>query len=104
MNGSELGDRHTHKPDGLKLGGDGDMAVIGGKLRLSICCYVPNPEFSSDCPEFCKRTCHGNWSTKKSNRMLTKFSISSYSPEVPTFGILLATSTKVFSLIIFKTL
>ena len=39
-----------------------------------------------------------------SNRMLTKFvSIGSYSPEVRTFGTLI-TSTKVFSLIISKTL
>ena len=39
-----------------------------------------------------------------SNRMLTKFvSIGSYSPEVRTFGTLI-TSTKVFSLIICKTL
>ena len=43
-------------------------------------------------------------STETSNSMLTKFvSIGSYSPEVRTFGILI-TSTKVFSLIICKTL
>ena len=40
--------------------------------------------------------------TETSKRMLTKFvSISSYSPEVRTFGTLI-TSTKVFSLIISK--
>ena len=32
-NGSEPDDRHTHKPDGFKLGGDGDVAVIEGKLH-----------------------------------------------------------------------
>ena len=43
-------------------------------------------------------------STETSNRMLTKFvSIGSYSPEVRTFGTPI-TSTKVFSLIICKTL
>ena len=43
-------------------------------------------------------------STETSKRMLTKFvSIGSYSPEVRTFGTLI-TSTKVFSLIIGKTL
>ena len=42
--------------------------------------------------------------TEKSNGMLTKFvSIGSYSPEVRTFDTLI-TSTKVFSLIICKTL
>ena len=42
--------------------------------------------------------------TETSKRMLTKFvSIGSYSPEVRTFGTLI-TSTKVFSLIICKTL
>ena len=42
--------------------------------------------------------------TETSERMLTKFvSIGSYSPEVRTFGTLI-TSTKVFSLIISKTL
>ena len=42
--------------------------------------------------------------TEISERMLTKFvSIVSYSPEVRTFGTLI-TSTKVFSLIISKTL
>ena len=42
--------------------------------------------------------------TETSKRMLTKFvSIGSYSPEVRTFGTLI-TSTKVFSLIIGKTL
>ena len=41
---------------------------------------------------------------KQDKRMLTKFvSISSYSPEVRTYGTLI-TSTKVFSLIICKTL
>ena len=45
-----------------------------------------------------------NNNTETSNRMLTKFvSICSYSPEVRTFGTLI-TSTKVFSLIICKTL
>ena len=43
-------------------------------------------------------------STETSKRMLTKFvSIGSYSPEVHTFGTLIM-STKVFSLIISKTL
>ena len=42
--------------------------------------------------------------TETSKRMLTKFvSIGGYSPEVRTFGTLI-TSTKVFSLIICKTL
>ena len=42
--------------------------------------------------------------TETSKRMLTKFvSIGSYLPEVRTFGTLI-TSTKVFSLIICKTL
>ena len=46
----------------------------------------------------------GEKSTETSKRMLTKFvSIGSYSPEVRTFGPLI-TSTKVFSLIICKTL
>ena len=42
--------------------------------------------------------------TETSERMLTKFvSIGSYSPEVRTFGTLI-TSTKIFSLIISKTI
>ena len=46
----------------------------------------------------------GKKNTETSKRMLIKFvSISSYSPEVRTFGTLI-TSTKVFSLIISKTI
>ena len=58
--------------------------------------------FSEICAFIIGKVCEKN--TETSNRMLTKFvSIGSYSSEVRTFGTLI-TSTKVFSLIICKTL
>ena len=63
-----------------------------------ICAFIIGFSFTVWTKKSAKKT------TETSKRMLTKFvSIGSYSPEVRTFGTLIM-STKVFSLIISKTL